>query len=210
AREFGKDFLGFWMLGGMSGGGMGFMFAPERKAAAQSRMQAIMSATKNELSAALPFAMEPVVYDFAINERGTFADWLSGGTALMPGNYYALTVPKLLRQELRTLSALRRAELDKFAVACRTKPELHGMVQTLFDQMLPRGKADSGNDQTLSALLDQFGFDRTQHEQIRNDLRDTRIGLAQNRLPPSAVIEDVRAEDVIDARSDSSNSGRLR
>ena len=35
-----------------------------------------MSATKRELQHALPFAMEPVVYDFAINERGTFADLL--------------------------------------------------------------------------------------------------------------------------------------
>jgi hypothetical protein len=210
AQEFGKDFLGFWMLGGMSGGGMGFMFAPGKKAVAQSRMQQIMSETKSELSAALPFAMEPVVYDFAINERGTFADWLNGDSALMPGTYYALTVPRLLRQELRTLSPLRRTELDKFAAACRTKPELHGMVQTLFDQMLPRGKADSGNDQTLSALLDEFGFDRTQHQQIRNDLRDTRIGLAQNRLPPSAVIEDVRAEDVFDTTEASSSTARLR
>jgi hypothetical protein len=197
--EFGKDFWGFWMLGGMSGGGMGFIFAPEKKSAAQERMQEIMSATKRELSAALPFAMEPVVYDFAINERGTFADWLEGDAALMPAGYYSLTVPRLLRQELRTLSPLRRAELDKFAAACRNKPELRGMVQTLFDQMLPRGKSASSNDQTLSALLEEFGFDRAQHEQIRNDLRDTRIGLAQNRLPPSAVIEDVHPEDVINA-----------
>ncbi|HRI15610.1 MAG TPA: UTP--glucose-1-phosphate uridylyltransferase [Verrucomicrobiota bacterium] len=198
AREFGKNFWGFWMLGGMSGGGMGFIFAPDKKSAAQQRMQEIMSTTKRELSSALPFAMEPVVYDFAINENGTFADWLSGDAALMPAGYYALTVPRLLRQELRTLSPLRRAELDKFAFACRNKSELRGMVQTLFDQMLPRGKADSGNERTLHASLDEFGFDRTQHEQIRADLRDARIGLAQNRLSPSATIEDVQAEDVID------------
>ena len=30
--EFGADFWGFWMLGGMSGGGMGFIFEPRRKA----------------------------------------------------------------------------------------------------------------------------------------------------------------------------------
>ena len=99
---------------------MGFIFAPEKKSAAQERMQEIMSATKRELSAALPFAMEPVVYDFAINEHGTFADLLGEGSALMPANYYALTVPRLLRQELRALAPLRRAELDKFAAACRT------------------------------------------------------------------------------------------
>ena len=38
-----------------------------------------MCQTKRELEHALPFAMEPVVYDFAINERGTFAELLSGG-----------------------------------------------------------------------------------------------------------------------------------
>src|SRR5688572_26294269 len=184
------------MLGGMSGGGMGFIFAPEKKSAAQARMQEIMSTTKRELSAALPFAMEPVVYDFAINEHGTFADWLTAGESLMPAGYYALTVPGLLRQDRRALSPLRRAELDKFASACRTRPELRGMMQMLFDQMLPRGKADSGNEQTLTAFLDEFGFDRAQHEQIRSDLREARIGLAQNRLPPSAIIEDVHAEDV--------------
>ena len=197
--EFGSDFWGFWMLGGMSGGGMGFIFAPERKAEAQRRLQEIVSATKRELEHALPFAMEPVVYDFAINEHGTFADLVDGADALMPPGYYALTVPSLLRQEMRSLSPLRRAELDRFGAACRTKPELRGMVQTLFDALLPRGKDESANDQTLAALLDRNGFDRAQHEQIRADLKDGRIGLAQNRLPASAVIEDVRAEDVIDA-----------
>jgi hypothetical protein len=29
--RFGADFWGFWMLGGMSGGGMGFIFDPSRK-----------------------------------------------------------------------------------------------------------------------------------------------------------------------------------
>ena len=38
----------------------------------------------------------------------------------------------------------------------------------------------------------EHGFDRVQHEQIRADLKEGRIGLAQNRLPASAVIEDVQ------------------
>ena len=76
--EFGKDFLGFWMLGGMSGGGMGFIFDPAKKAAGQTRLQEIMTQTKREFEHALPFAMEPVVYDFAINEKGTWADLLHG------------------------------------------------------------------------------------------------------------------------------------
>ena len=71
-EKFGDKFLGFWMLGGMSGGGMGFIFDPSVKPAAQEALGEIMTATKRELQNALPFAMEPVVYDFAINERGTW------------------------------------------------------------------------------------------------------------------------------------------
>jgi len=198
--EFGTDFWGFWMLGGMSGGGMGFIFTPARKAEAQQRLQAIMSATKRELQHALPFAMEPVVYDFAINENGSFADLLSGVDALMPASYYTLTVPELIRQDRRALPALRRTEIDKFGTACRTKPELRGMVQTLFDAMFPREKGDA-SDQSLGALLEANGFDAKQHEHIRTHLREGRIGLAQNRLPANAVIEDVRAEDVADLSS---------
>jgi hypothetical protein len=195
--EFGEAFWGFWMLGGMSGGGMGFIFAPERKAEAQQRLQEIMSQTKRELQDALPFAMEPVVYDFAINERGTFAEQLEGGSALMPPGYYSLTVPTLLKLDRHTLPASRRAELDKFGAACRTRPELRDVVQTLMDVMLPRGKTGSGSEESLAALLEQHGFDRVQHEQIRTDLKDGRIGLAQNRLPASAVIEDVTPGDAV-------------
>ena len=196
SREFGDDFWGFWMLGGMSGGGMGFIFAPERKAEGQLRLQEIMSATKRELQHALPFAMEPVVFDYAINERGTWADLLAADTALMPAGYYALTVPNLLRTDRHELPAARRAELDKFATACRAKPELRGMVQTLFDTMFPRLKEEKAGAQSLDELLTANGFDREAHEVIRADLKGGRIGLAQNRLPANSVIEDVRAEDV--------------
>lgn len=196
--EFGKDFLGFWMLGGMSGGGMGFIFDPAHKARGQERLQEIMSQSKRELQHALPFAMEPVVYDFAINERGTWADILQARDALLPQGYYALTMPQLLRQDARTLPPLRRAELDKFGAACRNKPELRGMVQTLFDVLLPRSKTESDAEQSLDAVLEKHGFDRAQHEQIRGDLKDGRIGLAQNRLPVSTQIEDVRDEDIAD------------
>ena len=195
-QEFGAAFWGFWMLGGMSGGGMGFIFAPEKKALAQQRLAEIMTASKRELEHALPFAMEPVVYDFAINERGTYAELLEDNAALMPQGYYTLVVPGLLRLERRALISQRRAELDKFGAACRTRPELRGVVQQLFDVMLPRGKAESATGQDLATLLEQNGFDRLQHEQIRADLKEGRIGLAQNRLSTSAIIEDVKDTDV--------------
>jgi UTP--glucose-1-phosphate uridylyltransferase len=194
--EFGADFWGFWMLGGMSGGGMGFIFSPQRKSEAQDRLRQIMSGTKRELEHALPFAMEPVVYDFAINEHGTSAQLMPGEQALFPEGYYALIVPPLLRQELRALSLLRRAELDRFAAACRAKPELRGMVQTLFDSLLPRMSDESSTKTSLTGLLEENAFDRAQHEEVCNNLRSGRIGLAQNRLPPSSDIQDVTPQDV--------------
>jgi len=207
ARDaFGPDFWGFWMLGGMSGGGMGFIFAPHRKAEAQVRLQTIMSRAKQELQHALPFAMEPVVYDFALNERGTFADLLVDEANLMPGGYYALLAPPLLKLDRNALSPLRRAELDKFGAACRTQPELRGMVQTLFDALLPRSQAEDGAGKSLAALLAEYGFDRAQHEQIRADLKDGRIGLTQNRLPASTVIEEVQPTDLTVAEATSTET----
>ena len=198
-KMFGEDFWGFWMLGGTSGGGKGFIVAPEKKLAAQSGLQEIMSSTKRELQGALPFAMEPVVYDFAINERGTWADLLTGAQAMLPQNYYALVVPQLLRADLRSLPPLRRAELDKFAAASRKQTALGGVVQNIFDRLLPRSAHETAKGENLSELLEQNGFDRAQHEQIRADLRNGRIGLAQNRLPASTKIEDVQPGDVADA-----------
>lgn len=209
-QAFGDDFWGFWMLGGMSGGGMGFIFAPHRKREAQTRMQEIMSQTRRELQHALPFAMEPVVFDYAINERGTYAELLTGEQALMPAGYYTLTVPKLLRQDRHALPSARRSELDKFAVAARMRPELRSMVQEMFDALLPRGRTAQDGGNTLAELLEHYGFDRAQHEQIRNDLRQGRIGLAQNRLRTDVTIEDVRSEEVVDLTEATRDHERLR
>jgi hypothetical protein len=195
-ERFGPDFWGFWMLGGMSGGGMGFIFHPDRKEQAQDALQQIMLTTRRRLDSALPFAMDPVVYDFAINPHGTVAELLQGDDALMPSGYYILRASDLVRRDPRTLPIAARADLSAFGAACRTRPELAGTVEALFDHLLPRTMRVEEQD-GLAALLEQNGFDPVQHEQIRADLRDGRIGLAQNRLPVSADIQDVREEDVI-------------
>lgn len=197
-EEFGADFWGFWMLGGMSGGGMGFIFEPGRKQEAQEKLQRIMSAARQRLDSSLPFAMDPVVYDFAINETGTTARLLQGDEALLPAGYYAMTVPGLVRMDPRRLPESRRAELDRFARACRDRSELSGMVQTLFDHLLPRSAAGAAGDNDLQSQLASNGFDPVAHEQIRADFKSGRIGLAQNRLPIAAAITDVEPGDVAD------------
>jgi hypothetical protein len=193
--EFGNHFRGFWMLGGMSGGGMGFLFDPSRKAEGEERMQAIMSETKRAMERSVPFAMEPVVYRFAINERGTWAELLSGEEALMPAAYYAQAVPLLVRMESRHLPGARRAELERFAAASASGGRFAGMAHELFDRLLPRAAAKAkGSAGSLDTLLEQYGFDRAQHEQIQADLRAGRIGLSQNRLPVASQIEDAQPQ----------------
>ncbi len=205
--EFGKNFWGFWMLGGMSGGGMGFIFDPRYKAAGKVRLQEIMNDTKACLEQGVPFAMKPVVYDFAINERGTWAELpgepgtpihgSDGAGALMPADYYRLTIPDNLRQDPWLLSAAQRAELEHFGASSHADPALVDILPSLLQRMLPQ-KQDVDQHEKLEGLLAANGFDRAQHEQIRGDLRSGRIGLAQNRLPTRSLIQEVAPGDVID------------
>jgi len=194
----GDDFWGFWMLGGMSGGGMGFIVAPARHREAQERLHEIMLAAKRELQAALPFAMDPVVYDFAINEHGSLAALLADDEALLPAGYYQLVVPTWLRQEARTLAPRERADLQQFTRASRRRPEFAAVLPALLDRMLPSAAATAEAGR-LEELLAANGFDRAQHEQIRADLHGGRIGLAMNRLPPTTKIEDVPADAIAGA-----------
>jgi hypothetical protein len=205
---FGDDFWGFWMLGGMSGGGMGFIVAPHRKVEAQAKLAEIMLATKRELQSSLPFAMDPVVYDFAINEHGSVASVLQGAEALLPVEFYQLTVPRCLRRDARDLTPRERGDVAQFTRAARQRPAFADSLSTLLDRLLPSASDTGRNTQQLDAMLAENGFDRTQHEQIRADLRAGRIGLAMNRLPPSTTIEDVPASSLFSLESSAAKAHR--
>ena len=195
---FGEDFWGFWMLGGMSGGGMGFIFAPERKKEGQERLLEIMLKAKRELQEALPFAMDPVVYDFAINEAGSVSTMLGGSAALLPAAYYQHSLPPYLRREARDLTPRERNDVQQFTLAARTVPEFAAALPSLLDQLLPSGPRDEATQIRLKAMLLENGFDPAQHEQIRSDLKNRRIGLALNRMPATTRIEDVDASELFD------------
>ena len=124
-QALGEDFWGFLMLGGMSGGGMAFFVAPHRKAAFLDEAAAIMKRVKATLDDALPFAMEPVVYDFRINPHGTYAELLVDGQAMMPPRYYTLQVPRMIAEGTASLDPLRKSDVDHFANqvrGCRRPP----------------------------------------------------------------------------------------
>jgi hypothetical protein len=202
-EELGDAFRGFVMLGGMSGGGMGFWVDPARRADAVPKILALMRRTKRALEHALPFAMDPVVYDFDLNENGSFAHLRAGASAAMLSpEYYLMMVPRWLRHDPRTLRPETRAELDRFAglqLLAGDRPLVEPLIARIFPPAAKKSSASSAHasgGETLRDLLAAQGFDPVQHERIRDDLRTGRIGLAQNRLPASALVEDARPGDV--------------
>ena len=199
-EKWGDQFWGFWMLGGMAGGGMGFIFDPTIKEEAKEWLQQTMVDTRDRMQTRLPFAMTPVVYDFEINDRGTWSDMLTGEDARMPGEYYALQVPGWLKQENHELPILARRELELLGSEFRNEGH-SGTLQKLIESILPGRKSSEGREDSLTDLLERFGFDRELHEQIQTDLKSGRFGLAQNRLPLNTSIKDVEPEDVIDVRN---------
>ena len=204
--RLGDDFWGFLMLGGMSGGGMAFFVAPDRRDRFRDEALDILRTVKARLDDALPFAMEPVVYDFAINPRGTAAELLRGDQAVLPSRYYAQQIPRMIAQGHAEVHPQRRLDVDHYAARIGDTNELLGLfratINTLFP--VPRSAADPTAatwDREASRIRHENGFDPVQHEQLREDLQRGRIGLARNRLPVDADIRDVRDADLIDART---------
>ena len=202
--EFGDDFWGFWMLGGMSGGGMGFIFDPARKTEGQTRLLEIMLQAKRDLEASLPFAMNPVVYDFTINENGSTAQLLTDRQALLPAAYYRQVTPGILRRDTRELTTREQNDLTQFTRAAQNDAEI-SVALRIDDisraQLMPNVNAGESGEDDLRGLLDANGFDPTQHEEIRHDLREGRIGLALNHLPSETTIEDLETDDLFDLRT---------
>jgi UDP-N-acetylglucosamine pyrophosphorylase len=194
--EFKEKFWGFWMMGGMSGGGMGFIFDPSSKKKAQDRLQYLMSQAKKKFEHAIPFAIEPVVYDFRINENGTVADLAAGKNALFPEEYYTLHLPRLLKKDMQSLSNCQRNELAILGQAYKSNKKFTGFASILFDRMIPQNQEESSKQKPLNLLLEELGFDAEHHEQIKNDLKYGRIGLSKNRLPISTTIEDVHRSEI--------------
>jgi UTP--glucose-1-phosphate uridylyltransferase len=204
-HTLGEDFWGFLMLGGMSGGGMAFLVAPQRHQEFQDQIAAIMKRAKASLDDALPFAMEPVVYDFRINDHGTIATLDADSNAMMPPPYYTIQVPRMVAEGTSTLPYHRRADVDHFANRCPQTSELLRVFRTTINHLFPvtRSADDSSRaewDAEAARIRRDNGFDPVQHEQLRDDLQHGRIGLARNRLPVDLDIRDVDDSELILAR----------
>ena len=206
-RALGDDFWGFLMLGGMSGGGMALLVAPHRHAEFRDEFGAIMARVKSSMDDALPFAMEPVVYDFRINPHGSFAELKSGNDAMMPARYYTLQVPRMIAEGTAAVNAQRKTDVDHFANHGRDQSELLRVFRTMINNLFPvtRAAAEAGGDaweRAAETIRQENGFDPVQHAQLREYLQRGRIGLARNRLPVDTDVRDVDDSDLIDTRGE--------
>ncbi|HPL46368.1 MAG: UTP--glucose-1-phosphate uridylyltransferase [Prolixibacteraceae bacterium] len=196
---FKEQFWGFWMMGGMSGGGMGFIFDPSVRDQAREWLLTTMLATKKEMEKSVPFAMDPVVYDFKINEKGTSATFYTGEKAFLPVKYYTLMVPNLLKKEITELTHCQQRELELLGKSNKSRGFYQSFVTDLFDRMIPQEETGSQNQQQLTELLKETGFNPKIHEEIKAELKAGRIGLAQNRLPVNTLISDPLPGEVLNS-----------
>ena len=200
--ELGDDYWGFWMLGGMSGGGMGLIVNPARQAAAKDSIGTILAELKARFENALPFAIDPVIYDFSINENGSVAEF---GHLRMPEAYYSLRVPSILRNAPSDHSDADRQDISAFreAVQGAAADRRLGLIEALLPGQAS-GTSDSaaGVEDALDRMLEANGFDPAAHECMREELLESRIGLAQNRMHPGTRIEDAALDDLIRPNAD--------
>ncbi|MVN23162.1 UTP--glucose-1-phosphate uridylyltransferase [Mucilaginibacter arboris] len=202
-KQFGEDYYGFLMLGGMSGGGMGMFVNPEKYEDYKLKVLEILQETKKELSSSLPFAMEPVVYNWSINNRGSWSNLLKGNKALMPEQYYGIQVSGLVKQDPASVSYIRRAEIDFFTTYCEKNnlayPLLRTIISNLFKVSDPSSQGNRNvENEKADFIKKENGFDYIQHEEIREEMQKGLIGLSRNRLPAETLIEDVQPNDVTD------------
>ncbi|RKR82284.1 UTP--glucose-1-phosphate uridylyltransferase [Mucilaginibacter gracilis] len=201
-KQFGENYYGFLMLGGMSGGGMGMFVNPDKYQDYKQAVLDILQTTKNELSDSLPFAMQPVVYNWSINQHGTWSNLLHGYDALMPEQYYAIHVSEMVRKEPASINYIRRAEVDRFTTYCEQNnlayPLLRTIISNLFKVSDPASHGGRRAEDDKADLIKKMnGFDHIQHEEIREQLQKGQISLLNNRLPIETSIEDVLPTDVV-------------
>jgi hypothetical protein len=201
-QQFGEKFWGFWMLGGMSGGGMGFVFDPTIRDQAAAEMVHILARTKARLEHAVPFAITPVVYDFQINTQGTVAELKQNADALLSRKYHLFTVPALLRIPASQLPEERRTELSRVAA------NYTDLTGSLFERLFPQEQSTDQQHTQLDTLLQSLGFDPQAHERLRADYLANRIGLSKNILPSNLTISNVQPQDLAHPGPSHTASGR--
>ena len=164
-------FWGFLMLGGMSGGGMGFIFDPHRKAEAQDYLQELMS--DDQTRAASMRCPSPWSRWSTISRSTTTARVADTGTRAIE----ALMPPATMRWSRRTgcgrtSSSCRRPAERKwreFAAECQSRRPTGRRTELLLSSLLPQPR--DGESRRRSTLTGAAGGERLRPGTARADPR---------------------------------------
>jgi hypothetical protein len=91
----------------------------------------LLKQTKNENSEAIPFAIEPVVYNFSIDKKGSVAKLITNSDALMPYAYYSLMIPILTKEDPAKLTEIRKIEIDLAASQSNKNSESYSLLRSI-------------------------------------------------------------------------------
>jgi len=190
-QKWGEDYWGFLMLGGEAGGGMAFIINPAIHQRFSEDMESLMKEVKRKYENALPFAMEPVVFDFAINHDGIQGELKSGNAALLPEEYYRFFIsdPSYNPERKYQIPGAAEAEL---AISRYSIP-------------IGSGSTSPGNGGDFSIIgqppsaevMDEYDFNPELHRLNKELYQAGMIGLRQNRLRREAIISDVGISDLL-------------
>ena len=203
--KYGDDFYGFLMLGGMSGGGMAYIVNPERRQEIAGEIAAIMTASqKKKYQDALPFAMDPVLYNFEVNYDGIVSALKEGSAAIMPDGYYKLMmmnriVTNKLIESADSSARVMDPEVLAFSANKAIKDIGGTPVEALkkiyskafdveVDHLLISVKGKNPDWEGIAKMIKQEnGFDSIAHEEMRKEIRSGKPSIEGNRfrLPPS-------------------------
>ena len=189
-RQYGDKFWGFWMLGGMAGGGMGFIFDPDIKPAAQQWLARDHDRHQTGTANLAAVCDGPGRLRFQDQRRR-----LLGGTRCGRRGVHARSLLRTGAAGTVTNAAAgfvtgHAQRIGAHRPARAEHRRRRRDRRLLLSSVLPSAQTDQTHESSLQQILAENGFDRNQHEQIRTDLLSGRIGLSQNRLsrmPPSMM-----------------------
>jgi len=222
-QRFNDDYWGFLMLGGMAGGGMAFIIDPKVHDGFVHEVKSIMTELKRFYNESLPFAMDPVVYDFKLNYEGIMASLREGKHALMPEIYYCDGLENAAASSDDKWVAAHEKELevlcgDQDTVACSSNdtPLAAYWMERIFGKGPGAasgpgtGNSASCNEEEAEKIKIENGFDSESHGSLKARLKSGRIGTSRNRLPGKTAIEDVAREHYVSALSEKEIENRER
>ena len=133
AKEtFKDDYWGFLMLGGMSGGGMGMFVDPAIYEEAKHTLLQILQETKNEMEESLPFAMNPVVYNFALNTAGHMCSSFKRQRRIDAAAVLCSAGSPINALNSETIPDSRKVEIDLFSLKTARNDEAFPILRSII------------------------------------------------------------------------------